>query len=152
MAAGSRSAHRPSMGSRGALGPRSDGARQRSRVELVPERGGNWRLKHAHVLFDFANRSAAREHRRDGGMAQRELDRRRLQLDTMAGAELLHAERALHELGRRLLVIEGRSRAGIRQDAAVEYAAGDDRDALLDAKRQQLGRAAAIEQRVATRK
>jgi hypothetical protein len=86
---------RPSKGTRRAKDPRNDGVRRRwSRrrrrrgsvlrdeplaAEVLPQRRGYLVLEHAHVLLDLASRRAAAENAGDRRVAERELDRGRLQ-------------------------------------------------------------------------
>src|SRR6266436_6897669 len=67
----------------------------------------------------------------------------------MASADIAYAARALEELRRRGLVVVMRAVLGVGQDAAVVDAAGDDRNAALDAFGQQLLEGDLVQQGVA---
>ena len=82
-------------------------------------------------------------------MGERELDRRRLERDSVAVADGLERERPLEPDLVDGRVVERSAGPRVGEQPAVVDAAGDDRDAALGAQRKQLGERVVIEQRVA---
>ena len=159
-----RRRRRSSTGSRGAPGPRGGGGRRRAVTPRAPARAAARlrRRRSAHsasgigcrhrldVGGDLAPASARRpaRRRRPGGAAGRPSPRRGSATPWRSQTAAI-AARPLQPRGARAAVVEGRAVARVGEDAAVEHAAGDHRDAALDAQRQQLRRRAVVEQRVA---
>ena len=81
-------------------------------------------------------------------MAERELNRRRLERHAEPCAEVAQPAGAVEDVGRRGRIVVRGARG---EDAAVEDAAGDHGDAPIEAERQQLVGAARVEQRVPPR-
>ncbi len=133
-------------GASGAIKPRSASASQNA--------GGTARVASARFWSNSAIVRAPGMTRGDGRMRARKLQRRGAQRDIELGAHRFDRGDARDKIGRRRSIVEirraavGRMRAG-RQDAGVVRTADDERHAALLADRQQLGKRALVEQRIA---
>src|SRR4030095_15018889 len=126
------------------------GIEQLLALELAPQLDRDLDRQARHVLLDLGHAESAGDHRAQRGMEQRELHRRRAQLDAVAAAYRLDLLCLLDEgRGGGDVIVGGAGLHAAGQNAGVVRSAQDHRDVALETLGQELGEPALFEQRVA---
>ena len=125
-------------------------AHQPLRLEVVPERGGNVRLRRAQIALDLAHPLSARDHRHHARMPEGELERGVDERDAVRTADLGDSRDPLPDRFRgRFVVVEGARPGTAREDPGVVRATDDDADPAFLAEGEKAREGLLLEQGVA---